>query len=420
MAVFPFTVRATDSEGSYSDRQFNITVRNSRVERFMIVDNNDAWTSPDGTTWTNRPQVGGYSCAYGNGFWLILSGAGATFSILKSADGINYASIPVANMTFLDDAGATMAANASHIGSLGPCRVSGTPTARLKFFAGKFWCPCWNNGLKTFEMWSTVDGVTWQKTTLFKSNASNAVTPHNSNLPFQYTEDLGTMFIPMNITSSAFGISGNSFGYGWSFDGTTWTQIKNINQDPTLASNSVTATYSLARVNGMYFVGVLAYNGNTGQATGTYHYSTDAINWTVRNYSSDMTAAWTAATPYRYPSNMFYANGTLYLMSGYYMYNNTTPPNYVYYTSTDGLNWTTSTPMKNFSNGGNNPVYASAYGVFRNGVFIITNLNSFGTDNSTSLNVPNGGFRISLDGVNWTTVNSLGSFKNFNDIAAMS
>lgn len=405
MAVFPFTVRATDSEGSYADRQFNITVRNSRVERYMIVDNNDAWTSPDGQIWTNRPQVGGISCAYGNGFWLILGTNG--FSIMKSADGINYASIPVANMTFLDETGTAITTGT--IGAVGP----GSSMARLKFFAGKFWCPCWNASAKAFEMWSSPDAVVWQRTTLLRANG---MAPSNApqNVPFQYGEDLGTMFIPCYMNNGLTPAIGYSWGYGWAFDGTTWTQVKNINQN-----TSLTNTTSLYRINGMYFTNVMYYNnGSSYSATGSYHYSTDGINWTSSNFnSSQFPSVWGAnGNSTRYPTNMIYANGMLYLHTGFYAYNGSNATVYIYLTSTDGLTWT-PVVMKNFNNAGS----GNGVGIFKNGVFLITNNQSNGTDTGGS-GTPsgNGGFRVSVDGVNWTMVNALAALKSYNDIAAMS
>lgn len=414
MAVFPFTVRATDSEGSYADRQFNITVRNSRVERFMVIDSTNAWTSPDGTSWTQRSQAGGLTCAYGNGFWMVYQGNGTNWpGVLKSTDGINYVSIPVANQIFLDDNGTVIATGATSLGTDGP-RMS--TNFRIKFFAGKFWAPCFSPTNKAFEMWSSVDGITWQRKTLYKTTIAGI--SNGGQQQFFYNEDNGNLFIPFVITGNPDTAFGSSFGYGWMFDGTTWTFLKNINQ----VTTSVTNVRMLGRINGVYFAFMYNYNGSTISNTGTYHYSTDGVNWTTTGFigSRGLTSSYfgggqgnTGFTP----TSFYYANGVICLYSSRYKnYNSTTPE--LCMQTTDGITWV-EVPFK-MMNGSTTGTY-SVTGMYKNGVHLVWANQGAGGDVTTDLNAANNGFRLSLDGTNFSSVNVVGTGAiGYNDAAAMS
>jgi|HigsolmetaAR202D_1030399.scaffolds.fasta_scaffold03618_6 hypothetical protein len=87
MTVFNFTVRATDDQGAFADREFSIKIRNTIVDRYMMVNGTDAYTSPDGTNWTKRVTSGGSSVTYGAGKWLVVKSAS---QYLLSVDGINF------------------------------------------------------------------------------------------------------------------------------------------------------------------------------------------------------------------------------------------------------------------------------------------------------------------------------------------
>lgn len=87
MTVFNFTLRAEDDRGAFSDRQFSIKVRNTLVDRYMIIDKTHAYTSIDLVNWTMRPDMGGSGCAYGGGNWLVWVGDNR---YRMSPDGINW------------------------------------------------------------------------------------------------------------------------------------------------------------------------------------------------------------------------------------------------------------------------------------------------------------------------------------------
>lgn len=391
MAVFNFTVRATDSEGSYADRQFNITVRNSRVERFMIVDTNDAWTSPDGTTWTQRVGQGGVTCEYGNGFWLIKVGASGSAGFRKSTDGINYNFIPASSMICLEADGSTATSN--------PISTVSTAQSRLKFWNGMFWLIFTNTSY--YHIWASVDGITWvrkfsQTWTATTASMTTATVPN-----IEPTVDGDTMFFPSfygNIT-----ISGANAPAGWSTtDGTTFNVIRDIS----IVTAAAGGAQQLMRVNGLY-IG----RGMSSSATVTtdYKYSTDGVNWTTVANPSTL-ASITAA------SSLFYANGKLYWFNRRATGNiNSGEP---YWTSLDGINWTLKY-MKIFNGTNTSERYTKV--IFKNGLFVA--MNSFApsnaTDESSDLTLQNNGFRVSLDGETWTHMNARAVVTSYQDVAAM-
>lgn len=403
MAVFPFTVRATDSEGSYADRQFSITVRNSRIERFMIINSVDAWTSPDATTWTYRAGQGGTSCAYGNGFWLTtVNSTSTTFNVKKSTDGINYQLITFANMIFKDSTGATI--NTSTYPAL---FNTGTGVSwKVRFYNGKFYMMMPGNyvnattsNINTLAMWTSVDGITWTQNILLNSTAASSnftTTISGSNGQYvQYSESDGALWInnPMMTNVQGYGC------YGWSTtDGVTYTPIKNV------ASSATTNQYSgaLTRINGFY---MCQNNQNAGASQ--YTYSTDGLNWTLAPAISAINGSSVGA-----PLGFVYMNGTIYGACG-----QASGPNASAYSiiSTDGISWTTTNAYTSMA--GSGLVYALV--LARNGTYIVTNTV---VSNATS-GSQQGTIRVSYDGTNFANVLLLGSngtpTTSVNDIAGM-
>ena len=408
MAVFPFTVRATDSEGSYSDRQFNITVRNSRVERYMVIDVNNAYTSPDGQIWTQRNGAGGYTCAYGNGFWLIVKNTGS-FDMMKSTDGINYVTIPTASMTFINETGA-VTTNAS----LAPINGTGLGNKmKLKFWNGKFYMLASHAGAYNIAAWSSSDGVTWTKSSVASYTATPS-TSSNLNTYLQWGEDGNTLFLP-NVFSGT-PVTGSTYVYGWSTtDGVIWTPVKNINQATNTSAAGVTSTRYLTRINGVYMAGVDNYNGNA-QNMNTITTSTDGVNWTASTMTTNVAnISGTMGSVGLNPKMPIYVNGTLFMFCDIFKNYYTGPATIL--TSTDGLSWT-GTQAKQDNTQTN--AYYGMYYLFRNGVLLAVPQLGQGTDASTALSNSFSGIRTSVDGgVTWT-YNPVGSNSNaFWDVAAM-
>jgi hypothetical protein len=379
MAVFPFTVRATDSEGSFADRQFSITVRNSKVERYLAINTSNAYTSSDGNSWTLRPGMGGVTCAYGNGIWLIL---GLDY-IRKSNDGVNWSYIAKASLSIVDNDGVVVTT-----GEWPPI----TSVHRLVFLNGKF---RFVGNTNSIYCWSSEDGVTWVRSKIpqIAGSFSNAL----GGVPFQIYSD-GNTLIVNNLYSGGTG----SLQMGWysTDDGKTWTQVRNI----ALASSAIQYSGNLIRINGLW----LSFQNQSSSVFYTYSYSTDGNNWT----NGTMNGSWINSSYYVNTRRIFYANGTIYVpvtkgssLNG--------PMEYL--TSTNGINWT----PKQFR------AWSTSYGdsgmTYRNGVFLAYSSYGGGTALSNDpLNVPSGGLRLSTNGNTWTEVNVYNTTATqFTDVAAM-
>lgn len=408
MAVFPFTVRATDSEGSYADRQFSITVRNSRVERFMVLNANDAFTSPDGTSWTRRVGQGGKTCAYGNGFWLILdptvsnqwAGNQQGLTIRKSTDGINYQYIAGTSMTFLKSDGTPWVAASF------PYLFNGNSGAtKMVFWNGRFWFVGFGNTLSSgtsansMILWSSPDGVTWTSNVLATSaSAGVSISPNTYTSQYSINISDGVMIIPATCTSQ---IAANS-AMGWiTSDGATFTPIKNGATANTVQQFSM----NLTRINGLY---LSMFNHTTVTNTTNYQFSTDGLNWTTATLPANPTGA-------SYPNQFFYMNGLVY---SFMMHTSNIAAASFYYSS-DAINWTIG--QFQGSQGTSSSSSSISY-VAKNGLLIAvsTKQSTNDTPNSGNTNQSNG-VRVSTDGLTFTSVSLPGLFGNdILDIGAMS
>jgi len=376
MAQFNFTVRATDSEGSFADRSFNITVRNSKIERYMAINTTDAYTSSDGTTWTQRPGMGGYSCAYGNGFWLINSDDG----LRKSYDGVNYNFIPSASLQVYDDLG-TLLTSGNGAASL----TSGS-SAKIRSFGNKFYLPWQGNvgGTSKIGVFVSTDGVTWN----YKSALIGTVTNNLSGgYYFTITEDNGTLFMNHPWTAGT-----QNLGYMSTDAGETWTIMADI-------AGSTTRSGVLRRFNGLYLT--------TIGTTTAYQYSTDGSNWTTGSFGTlDHQVIW----------DFSYANGKLY---AFFNKSTTAAAPQIYLTSVDGINWTTNT-YKTFKSSSQNSANSNVIPIYKNGIFIIGGSSGLGSDDSDTTSVPSGGLRLSTNGTDWVTVNRYDDTSTtFTDVAMM-
>jgi len=408
MAVFPFTVRATDSEGSYADRQFSITVRNSRVERFMLLNATDAYTSPDATSWTKRTGQGGTMCAYGNGFWLTVLtnqtnqfGSFSGISIRKSTDGINYQFSPGTSLTFLKSDGTPWSTNLNLFFGMG------TPTSgyKLTFWNGKFWFLSPGNTLtsaviaNTMLLWSSPDGLTWTSTVLNTStSATNAISMNSVGNIFSVSVSDGVMMVPN------YALGGTTFCMGWvTSDGVNFTQLKNS------ASSAATNQYShsLTRINGLY---LSMYNQVTGTGTSSYNiyqFSTDGLNWTTAPLPTTPSGS-------NYSGPFFYMNGLVYSFYSSTVANQ--PASFLY--SSDAINWTIGQFQSSTNATGSFPYSVVA----KNGLLVAACQKQMATDlPNSSPGTPTNGIRVSVDGLTFTSVSLPGLPTDLvSDLAAMS
>lgn len=105
-STYNFTVRAEDDQGAFADRDFSIVVKNTSVDRYMVVDATDAYTSPDMVTWTKRGGQGGRAVIYGGGQWLIPYGASNSMTYRLSNDGVTFSNHTI-NFPVTSGAGST-------------------------------------------------------------------------------------------------------------------------------------------------------------------------------------------------------------------------------------------------------------------------------------------------------------------------
>lgn len=374
MANFQFTVRATDSDGAYADRNFAITINNTRVERYMVIDNFNAYTSPDLVNWTTRNGQGGWDCVYGNSMWLIMTnnttpqnsvsggyflGGGSytganTMVVRKSTDGVNYANLTYAagQVKFVNnDANSTAFVPSSNVAIYG----------RLSFSNGYFWLPItWSSdftqptAIQSYVARSA-DGVTW---TILPVPAKGNFFYHSSLGHFYRlwakVQDSGSdIFIPNY--GSANGYTANFYGWKSSDLGVTWVPVI----DSTGKANNNTSYFSpmVTRINGLY----LAAHNQTANVP--FMISNDGLNWSPCNPVANWNSNWPI-------HSVTYANGTLYAVGSYFSTATVSP---ILLQSTDGVTWTQVSLGSNVLPGGStgfNPYTGLTY---KNGFLVLSN-----------------------------------------------
>lgn len=343
MANFQFTVRATDSDGAYADRNFAITINNTRVERYMVIDNANAYTSPDLVNWSTRNGQGGGDVAYGNSMWLIISTSYTTltfvggqaqlgsqsfgtnsFVVRKSPDGVNFSTMIQSALTFLKADGTAFVPPSTNM-------VNG----HLSFSNGFFWLPMsWGSQYGTGANYTqyiarSPDGVTWTMLNTPQKGTFNYDSTYGHHFrTFARVQDSGSDLFINNWGGGGTGITATQYGWKSSDLGLTWTPVT----DSTGKVNGNTNIYSanVQRINGLY----LASTNVTPNVP--FMISNDGFNWSPCNA---ITAGW--STNYNV-ANVVYANGTLYAIASYPSVGGTTSTPIL--TSTDGLNWTNTSP----------------------------------------------------------------------------
>ena len=387
MANFQFTVRATDSDGAFADRNFSITINNTRVERYMSVDNLNAYTSPDLVNWTTRNGQGGNDCAYGNSMWLITTNgytpnvntdAGGAYQaggqvvtpsvsglvIRKSNDGVNFSTVLYSGLNFTKPDGTAFTP---------PSIATNTMMqGRLSFSNGYFWLPmAWSpsfdSGTATWQNYigRSADGVNWTILTApFKANLSfTSSYGHNFRATARVQDSGSDLFIPNYGNGNGI----NYANYGWrSADlGLTWTAVTD-STGKLNGSTTVRATY-LNRINGLYVAGV-----NTAGSDRPFMVSNDGFNWSPCNAVS----GWSTNTPV---FNVVYANGTLYAITNL---NGSSSSNYGrLMVSQDGINWTILGIFGGEMTAGSNTNVQITNLLYKNGYLILANNSPY---NSTS------------------------------------
>jgi hypothetical protein len=389
MANFQFTVRATDSDGAFADRNFSITINNTRVERYLTVDNLNAYTSPDLINWTTRNGQGGHDCAYGNSMWLIVtngstvnsgtapgtvvmaggqsaSAANSGLIIRKSTDGVNFSTVLYSGLVFTKPDGTVFTPPAITANTM----IQG----RLSFSNGYFWLPmAWSNdfSINNTPVWQnyigrSADGINWTVLPApFKGNFGYASSVGHY---WRYTakvQDSGSdLFIPNCGNGSVNGMTNTMYGWRSADLGLTWTAV--VDSTGKLNGSSTIVSYHLTRINGLYLAGVVTAGGDR-----PFMVSNDGFNWSPCNAVS----GWTTNFPV---NNIVYANGTLYAMSNLV---GSTSSNYArMMQSTDGINWMPAYSIAGEMSSGS-PIYTqNTTLLYKNGYLITANNSPYSTN----------------------------------------
>lgn len=287
--TFNFTVRAEDDQGAFADREFSIKVRNTVVDRYMITDSVDAYTSPDLVNWTKRANQGGYAVNYGGGKWMVTVDLNtATYRI--STDGVNFE---------------TRSLTTSIAGLTGLAGI--LVDHEIIWHNGYWWVHCratsigWT-GYKYFLIKSS-DGLTW-----------NTVAEHNLGQASSTTPTIvgDEMFIVVN--SAIYSINTTT--------GTTSPFSPNLP-----AMNLGTGTITILppyRINGLWI-----FPRHSITAFGSY-YSADRINW----YAGEIASSHSGRTYDR----STYINGVIFAQYRLTAASSGSGP----LMSSDGKKWTTA------------------------------------------------------------------------------
>lgn len=326
MTIFNFTLRAEDDRGAFSDRQFSIKVRNTLVDRYMMVDNNHAYTSLDMVNWTERPDMGGVGCSYGGGNWMVWRGNN---TYRMSPDGINWTQHTARYL------------------------VNDVPT---NLPGAAMWSkPVWHKD-RWFAICGTGNIISSDNGEIWTMVATNICTPSATNWPTLESTSNGCLVVNFNQTASNINavISYPLISFD---DGKTWEVA--IKSTPAGWQNIV-AHYSaqtvyrsaiLKFINGLWYYAFSAqrsyYSGYNGNSQGArYHYvgySHDLVNFTRCNTDSISATTGNPTTAMGgLIDDIHYANGVLLLSTRMPVAVASANPNYAAY-SVDGRTFEQST-----------------------------------------------------------------------------
>lgn len=255
MATYPFTIRAVDSAGAYTDRNFSITVNNTSIDRFVIGTSTGIWRSPTGlaSTWNNEAigQVTGVD--YGNGYWLAWNNNNVTTwgQVRYSPDAINWSSVTPS------------------LSSTPSGYTNSQQCTRIKYRKGEWhaFVSLWNGSNWRLAEYVSSDMLTWTYTRdvlVPFSQATNLTDIGVDDVEYDATSDTWVAIAKTQSANPANGAIYSRTGSG------NWTSRQSLTGYP--------RSGSVLFLNGMW----LAIAGSVG-ATQTVYTSVDATNWTARS-----------------------------------------------------------------------------------------------------------------------------------------
>jgi len=294
MATFNFTIRAIDSAGAFADQAFSMDVLNTAIDRFVMVNNTDAVSSPDCVTYHLRPGVSGNTVIYGNGMWIIYNneslitssrpssvapvwtsgGSALTTTYWYSADGANWTHSTVIGTLYDKYSTPALLTQISNIS-----------------FCNSMFCMTASSSSGYITFLTSVDAINWTVVTT-QYGQSGALTWNG----YGYA---GGPIISNGSTIVCFGVY-MSTTYLPSIStngGNTWTQTGVTLTPSTGNTYPIDAIYA----NGLWIA--ISYGG-TVSATQYIMTSPDGFNWTQRV----LPLVGVVATHF-YPTKICYGNG---------------------------------------------------------------------------------------------------------------
>ena len=297
-STYNFTVRAEDDQGAFADRDFSIVVKNTSVDRYMVVDATDAYTSPDMVNWTKRGSQGGRTVYYGGGQWIIPYGTNGSLTYRLSNDGVTFS-----NQTINIVVG------------------SGTPTIKHD--------PVWNSGYWWVMVTGNIDGIP-QNALLKSSDGINwilCVKSPNTHLNVNFAKPSfhdGYIYYSPSTTSPT--------GY-YKIDMSLVDHSITANQliPITLPNPSTYGTYNgyaaPRKINDLWIISLTQANGVS------MYYSTDLITWYLE--ASPMPALANMGSGNKLFDQFTYVNGVIVCHASFG--GASTVGTYIF--SDDGRNW---------------------------------------------------------------------------------
>lgn len=255
MSTFNFTVRATDDQDTYADRQFSINVKNDKMINCVVADGSNVYTTTNlgKDTMVTRPGVTTASLGstmntltYGNGTWIASNGT----SYYTSVDGINWVlhSYPdYTSTTFSQD---TSYANNGNT----------YPLNNITFKNGYFFVVLRQEDKDAtyfnYVLYS-VDGINWKQFGTTWIRKANSTMPSND-----FYFDGEDLFIAMSTN-----------GYYRTTTDSSGNKIWSLVSVSSLSGTAMASAIGMVCINGLW----LLYSSNT------LFTSNDLVTWTTRS-----------------------------------------------------------------------------------------------------------------------------------------
>jgi len=341
MAVYHFTVRATDSAGAFSDRTFAIQVNNTLMDRFVVVGTAGLARSPNGEdgSWVYEPGLSGNAVVHGNGRWIVYNTNSKT--IHTSPDAVNWSTytLDVDGLTF-------------------------TGISRIKFVGDK-WIAFTRGATETRCLTST-DGLNWTLATTIVPPSQTYSYSEVTVPDFEYADGVYVASMSAKVYTGANARHTRNIFY--STDMENWQ----VGYSYTTGATPRLPRYGqiVRNINGMWLTNICS-----NATAGALQISSDGVIWTGREL------------PATYCYGLTYYNGRLFTLSA------ATP--YLYVSEDAGRTWTqlgSGFATVNYDEVTGAVQMSSILGVYANRMIVAYNRGTVSTI-----------YKSTDDGATWTT-----------------